>query len=89
MASTTDGHQEIRIPFDDDDLDAFYSVEYRRPLGVDAAPLTANEALRFVNLEEGDLLDGLVVRLRADSIGDAQTGVTGANEGETRPWKEA
>jgi len=79
---TSDGRQEIRIPFDDNDLDTFYSVEYRRPIGVDAAPLTANEALRFVNLEEGDVIDGLVVRLRSDSIGEAQTDVSGANEGE-------
>jgi hypothetical protein len=78
----SDGRQEIRIPFDDNDLDTFYSVEYRRPIGVDAAPLTANEALRFVNLEEGDVIDGLVVRLRSDSIGDAQVDLSGANEGE-------
>jgi len=77
---TSSGLQEIRVPIDDD-LDTFYSVEYRRPIGVDAAPLTANEALRFVNLEEGDIIDGLVVRLRSDGIGDAQA-TDLANQGE-------
>jgi hypothetical protein len=56
-------YREIRIPIDG--WNTFYSIEYRRPIGNDAKPFSAYEAESFVSgVNEGDLFDGLLVRLR-------------------------
>jgi hypothetical protein len=65
--SAPTSYQEIRIPLASGTSD-FYSVEYVRPIGVDAAPLTASETTDFPDLDAGDSLDGLLIRLRADSL---------------------
>lgn len=67
-------YQEIRIPLGP--ADTFYSVEYRKPLGPDAAPLSATEAAGFANAAAGDPLHGLVVRLRSATVDPDQPGET-------------
>jgi hypothetical protein len=60
-------YQEIRIAIDG--WSTFYSIEYRRPVGNDAKPLSDYEAAFFVNgVNEGDLFDGLLVRLRRPPV---------------------
>ncbi|MEZ4451847.1 MAG: hypothetical protein R3B09_20455 [Nannocystaceae bacterium] len=54
-------YQEIRIPVAEDE---FYSIEYRRPIGVDAPPLSEAEASYFVGVTPGEPLHGLIVNLR-------------------------
>lgn len=65
-------YQEIRIPLDDNE---FYTVEYRKPIGVDAPPLSDAEASYFYGVSPGEPLHGLVVSLRlasADVTGDLE-----------------
>jgi hypothetical protein len=71
---TAADYQEIRIPLGP--ADTFYSVEYRKPLGPDAAPLSAEEAGGFANVAAGDALHGLVVRLRSATLDFDQPGET-------------
>ena len=73
-------YREIRISIDG--WSTFYSIEYRRPIGNDAKPFSGYEAEFFVSgVNEGDLFDGLLVRLRRPPV--HQNGSFDINAAET------